>query len=114
MTKAYRQAARLNDKSGLKAASTDFQSILTGNGPHAEEARQYLTRGKRPAFSVAQPGLRRRLCRYRSPSRRKDPIKGVIRQFAHAFEQRDADALVRIWPTIGAEYEGYARLGLRR
>jgi ketosteroid isomerase-like protein len=31
----------------------------------------------------------------------------VIRQFAHAFEQRDADALVRIWPTIGAEYEGY-------
>ena len=105
MTKAYQRAARLDDKSGLKAASTDFQSIITGNGPHAEEARQYLKEVNDRLSALSQPPAK--AAPTPVPAKSEGSIKGVIRQFAHAFEQRDADALVRIWPTIGAEYEGY-------
>jgi len=105
MTKAYQQAARLNDKSGLTAASTDFQSIIKGDGTHADEARQYLTEVNDRLAALSRPSAKP-AAPIAGPNR-ENSIKGALQLYARAFEQRDADALVRIWPTIGAEYEGY-------
>ena len=105
MLRAYQQAKRLNDKNGLTAASMDFQSVTKGGGPHADEAGKYLleVNDLLAALGRASPKP--------SPAspvaNRDNSVKEAIQLYARAMEKRDADALVKIWPTIGAEYEGY-------
>ncbi len=105
MVKAYQQAKRLGDKNGLMAASTDFQSIVKGGGPHADEATRYLAEVNNALVALGRPLAKP------SPAmpaaNRENSVKEVIQLYARAMEKRDADALVQIWPTIGAEYEGY-------
>ncbi len=105
MVKAYQQAARLNDKNGLKAASTDFQSIIKGDGPHADDARNLLTEVNDRLAALSLPSAKP--APTTASTIRENSVKGALQLYARAFEKRDADALVQIWPTIGAEYEGY-------
>jgi eukaryotic-like serine/threonine-protein kinase len=103
---AYRQAARLSDKAGLTAARINFQSIVSGGGPHAQEAQIFLDEvGKKLAVftqSSAAPasGV--------SPTRDRDnAVRAAMQLYVAAFEQRNVDALRQVWPNIGSQYESF-------
>jgi eukaryotic-like serine/threonine-protein kinase len=103
MVKAYQQAARLNDKSGLTTAHTDFESIVKGGGPHADEAQNDLAavNDKLAALSQSSP---------KTPAasvNRENSVRTAIQLYSHAFDQKDADALLQIWPSAGPRYEGF-------
>jgi eukaryotic-like serine/threonine-protein kinase len=94
MVQSYQQAIKTNDKGQLNAARNDFQSIVQGAGPHAEEAQKYLAdvNEKLDALSkrVIDPGVQDALLRY-----------------SKALERRDADALLLVWPNVITQLAGY-------
>jgi eukaryotic-like serine/threonine-protein kinase len=103
MVKAYQQAARLNDKTGLTTAHTDFESIVKGDGAHADEAQNYLAavNDKLAALGQSSP---------KTPTaavNRENSVRTAIQLYSHAFDQKDADALLQIWPNAGPRYEGF-------
>ena len=103
MVKAYQQAVRLNDKNGLTTARTDFQSIVKGGGPHADEAQNYLAqvKDKLPALSQSSPKTSA------AAADRENSVRTAIQLYSRAFDQRNADALLQIWPSAGPRYEGF-------
>jgi hypothetical protein len=107
MVKAYRHAVRLSDKSGLTAARTDFESIVTGDGPHADQARNYLAEvDDKLALSQVSP----RPEASAAAVNRENAVRAAIQLYAHAIEQRDVNALQQVWPGVGARYDGYKLL----
>jgi hypothetical protein len=103
MVKAYQQAARLNDKSGLTTARTDFESIVKGGGAHADDAQNYLAQvnGKLAALGQSSPKTSA------AAANRENSVRTAIQLYSHAFDQKDADALLQIWPNAGPRYEGF-------
>jgi len=109
----YQQAASANDRNGLAAARTDLQSIIQGGGPHADEAQRFLADVNdklaalnQPPISPAKPAVRPET----PPVVTEDAdagIRAAIRRYSLAFEQKDADALRKIWPNMGDKYSGY-------
>ena len=109
---ALQQYQQSNDKKGLEAARSSFQPIAQGDGAHAAEARKYLNDIDTkiaalnqpvapPPPAVAKPDI---------PSGRAlddAAVRDVIKRYGQAFEQRDADALRKIWPSMGKKYEKY-------
>ncbi len=108
----YQQAASASDKNGLAAARTDFQSIIQGGGPHADEAQRFLADVNDKLAALNQP-----ISPGKPPVRPETPrvvtedadagIRTVIQRYSQAFEQKDADALRKIWPNMGNKYSGY-------
>jgi serine/threonine-protein kinase len=106
----YRHAAGTNDKNGLAAARSDFQSVIQDGGPHAGEAQKYrteidnkLAELNQPAVPPPQPPAKID----NSPSLKVDndgDVRGVIQRYAQAYNQRDADALLQLWPAMGTRY----------
>jgi hypothetical protein len=94
MVQSYQQAIKTNDRDLLTAARNNFQAIVQGGGPHADEARQYLTDldTKLPSLTqvVVDPGIR-----------------DVLARYSKALEHRDADALLQVWPNVKTQLEGY-------
>ena len=84
----YQQALNANDKSALEAARNNFQSIMQGGGSHAGEAQKYVDEisAKLVALNLSVANA---------------AVRAVIQRYAQAFDQRSADALRAIWPTIG-------------
>jgi hypothetical protein len=110
----YQKATRLSDKDGLTAARTNFQSIVQGGGPHAEEAQKYLDEVTKKLADLSQsPPSQSPANSGSSPSGsspatdRENAVRATMQLYVHAFEQRDVDALRQIWPSIGAQYEGF-------
>jgi eukaryotic-like serine/threonine-protein kinase len=103
MVKAYGQAARLSDKTGLTTAHTDFESIVKGDGAHAGDARNYLAEvnDKLAALNQSSPKTSA------AAVNRENSVRTAIQLYSHAFDQRDADALLQIWPNAGPRYEGF-------
>jgi ketosteroid isomerase-like protein len=109
----YQQAASASDKNGLAAARTDFQSIIQGGGPHADEAQRFLADVNdklaalsQPPISPAKPPVRPETPRVVTEDANAG-IRAVIQRYSQAFEQKDADALRKIWPNMGNKYSGY-------
>ncbi len=103
MVKAYQQAARLNDKSGLTTARTDFQSIVKGDGAHADEAQNYLAQVNDKLATLSQSSPKTST----AAANRENSVRAAIQLYSHAFDQRDADVLLQIWPNAGPRYEGF-------
>jgi hypothetical protein len=103
MVKAYQQAARLNDKSGLITANTDFQSIVKGGKAHADEARNYLAEVNDKLAALGQSSPKTSA----AVANRENSVRAAIQIYSHAFDQKDADALLQIWPNAGPMYEGF-------
>jgi hypothetical protein len=113
---SYQQALQeyhqSNDKKGLEAARSSFQPIAQGDGSHAAEARRYLNDINARIADLSQPvtpsppAVTRREI---PPGRANDEaaVREVIKQYGQAFEQRDADALRKIWPSMGKKYDKY-------
>lgn len=104
----YQQASSANDKSGLEAARTSFQSIARAGGAHASDAQRLVDEiGSKlaalnpppPTPAPVQPAP------VAGPSD-SDAVASLVKQYSQAFEQRNADALRQIWPTIGKRYDG--------
>ncbi len=102
----YQQASSTNDKIGLEAARTSFQSIAKAGGAHASEAQRFvdeigtkLAALNQPPPAVPPPPV--------SGALDNDAVLALVKRYAQAFEQRNADALQQIWPTMGKLYAGY-------
>jgi serine/threonine protein kinase len=105
-----------NDKDGLEAARNSFQSVVQGGGPRAGDARRYLgeINSKLAAMkSEATPLPQQPAPKMEVPAAKVDErpaISNLVQQYAQAFEQRDADALRKIWPSIGNRYDKYKQV----
>ena len=113
----YQQALGASDKNALTSAGGALQPFAQG-GPHAGEAQKYLneinarlTALNKPAPPpvVEAPPV--------APTKREAPpvspvesdagVRAVVQRYRQAFEQRDADALRQIWPSMGERYRKF-------
>jgi uncharacterized protein YbaR (Trm112 family) len=116
MVQRYQLASGANDKNGLAAARTEFQSVIQSGGPHAEEAQKYLSDVNSKLAALSQPVV--------VPEPKPTPkpekptvatvdndaaVRAVIQKYVQAFDQKDADALRQVWPSIGPLYARYKR-----
>ena len=105
-----------NDKNALEAVRNNFQSVAQGGGSHAGDARHYL--GEINARLAAMkpetpPPAPQPAAKVEIPPVKVDErpaISNLVQQYAQAFEQRNADALRRIWPSIGNRYDKYKQV----
>jgi serine/threonine protein kinase len=116
----YDQAKKANNKGGLEAVRSGFQSIAQGGGSHAGDAQKLvdeisakLSAMNQPASPPLAPSVKA------EPSSgaadrdavlaliNRDAVLALIKRYAQAFEQRNPDALRQIWPTLGNRYAVY-------
>jgi hypothetical protein len=115
MVQKYQQAATANDKNGLMAVRTDFQSVIQSGGAHAEEARRYRSEADNKLTVLNQPPV----VSPKPPAKVEAPpavienndaeVRIAIQRYAQAFNQRNADALRTVWPDIGSKYAQYKK-----
>ena len=104
------------DKNSLEAARNSFQSVAQGGGSHAGDARHYLGEINSKLAAMKQevpPPAPPPPAKVEVPAVKVDErpaIGNLIQQYAEAFEQRNADALRKIWPSIGSRYDKYKQV----
>lgn len=112
----YQQAADAGDKAGLELARSSFQSLAQGGGPHANDAHEYLSEVSGKLAALNSPAPPATTTRQAPPAAKPEPaapvdptpaIRSVIQRYALAFDQRDADGLRQIWPSMGKRYAGF-------
>jgi serine/threonine-protein kinase len=114
MVQRYRQASAANDKNGLATVRNDFQSIIQTGGAHASSAQQYVSEinKKLDALNAPPPPVAP------APVAPKETVNAtkmnesavgvVIQSFFQAFEQKNADALRQVWPSMPQQrYDRY-------
>ena len=111
------KATGASDKAGLEKSRATFDAIGKSNSPHASEARQYATTINSKLEALNQPPP----APAPTPAPAKpDPaavraadeaaIRNLVTQlYPSAFQQRSADALARIWPSMGSQRHGKYR-----
>ena len=105
----YQQASSANDKSGLDAARTSFQTIGQAGGPHASEAQKYVDdiNTKLAALNAPRPApVAPVKPEVTSTTADHDAVVALVKRYSQSYEQRNADALRQIWPNIGKRYTG--------
>jgi serine/threonine protein kinase len=106
----YQQASSANDKSGLDAARTAFQSIAKAGGPHASDAQRFADEIGTKLTALNQPPPPVTPTPVQPPPVSgpvdSDAVLALVKQYSQAYEQRNADALRQIWPTMGKRYAG--------
>jgi hypothetical protein len=95
---AYQQAiqryrANTTDKSALDASRSDFQSIAKGGGHRAADAQKIVDEINAEVAVLNQP-------RINPPADEAPAVIAAVQRYADAFDQRDVDALRRVWPTM--------------
>jgi ketosteroid isomerase-like protein len=122
----YQQALNISNRAALEAARSSLQSIAQGGGPHAADARRYLgeINNKIAALNVPSPptvlspasppansGIpsvtKPETPPASNPTDTNAAIRAVIQRYAVAFDQRDADGLRQVWPSMGKRYAGF-------
>jgi eukaryotic-like serine/threonine-protein kinase len=100
------------DKSGLEQSRSDFVGIVRGNGPRAADAQQYVTDISKKLDALSQPPPSPPAVKTEPSGTAADDraIRDVILRFIHGFEQRSADSVSQVWPTIPPKISaGYKR-----
>jgi len=107
----YEQAVSTKDRGALELAQGELQAIVNGNGPHTVDAQKYLSQIPAriaalapPSTLTVSPPSKTEISPGQSADR--DAVLAVVQSYAQAFERRDADALRKIWPTMGNKYDG--------
>jgi hypothetical protein len=101
-----------SDKNSLEAARNSFQSVAQAGGSHAADARRYVSEINTKLASLNQqttPSLQP-APKVEPPAQKIDErtaISSLIQQYEQVCEQKDADALAKIWPGIGKGYDKY-------
>jgi eukaryotic-like serine/threonine-protein kinase len=116
LVQKYQQAASANDKSGLAAAHSEFQSISKGGRAHADEAQKYMGEidSKLAVLNAPPPAPPPAVPKPEAPVTTPAPapdanvaVQAVIQRYAQAFERKDANALRQTWPNMGDKYARY-------
>jgi eukaryotic-like serine/threonine-protein kinase len=103
----YQRVKDNKDPAVLEASRSELQSIVRGGGARASDAQRLLDEvnlrinalNAPPVTPVTPPPV--------APDE-TPAIRAAVQQYATAFQQRDADALRKIWPSLGgAEYERF-------
>ncbi len=105
----YQQASSANDKTGLDAARTAFQSVGQAGGPHAAEAQKYVDdiNTKLAALNAPPPApVAPAKPDVASGTADHDAVLALVKRYSQAYEQRNPDALREIWPNMGKRYAG--------
>jgi serine/threonine-protein kinase len=106
----YQQALAAHDKGGLEAARTAFQPIVQSGGAHAADAQKRLDEINNELAALNQPPPQPPAPPPVKPeapaSAARDAILALVREYEQAYNQRSADALQQIWPSIGSRYAG--------
>ena len=113
----YQQALNTNDKNALTSASGALQPFAQG-GPRAGEAQKYLSEINAKLMAMSKPAAPPAAEAPTVTTTKREPpavnpvesdagVRAVVLRYQHAFEQRDADALRQIWPTMGGQYKKY-------
>ena len=106
----YKQASAANDKSGIDAARDSFLLIAQGGGLRAADARKYVSEINEKNTTAQLAAAPPPVAKPETPSLKsldEAAVRGVIKRYEEAFQQRDADALRGIWPNIGKKYGKY-------
>jgi hypothetical protein len=97
----------------LKALQGKFQALSSDGGPQSNEALSYAN-GIPGAILDVQARMQKKNAgrpavpaESSSASSSKAAVRAVIQRYVQAFERKDADALTKIWPTIGSSYDSY-------
>jgi serine/threonine protein kinase len=97
----------------LNALLQKFQALSSDGGPQSKEALSYASgvpaaivdvQNRMQAKSAAKPSVAPESA---SAMAAKAAVRAVIQRYVQAFEQRNADSLTKIWPTIGSNYTSY-------
>jgi len=112
----YQQALSASDKNALTSASGALQPFAQG-GPHAGEAQKYLNEVNAKLTALNKPAPPVVEAPPVAPTKREAPpvspvesdagVRAVVQRYRQAFEQRDADALRQIWPSMGERYRKF-------
>jgi serine/threonine protein kinase len=105
-----------NDKNALESARNSFQSVAQGGGSHAADARRYVGEINSKLAAIKQettppppqPAAKVDIAPAKIDER--PAISSLVQQYADAFEQRNADSLRKIWPSIGNRYDKYKQV----
>jgi hypothetical protein len=105
-----------SDKNGLEAARNSFQSVAQGSGSHAADARRYIGEinsklaAMKPDVPPPPPQAAAKVDVPPAKIDERPAISNLVQQYGQAFEQRSADNLRRIWPSIGNRYDKYKQV----
>jgi len=112
----FNQLKRRDDDAGvqkLKALQGKFQALSSDGGPQSNEALNYAN-GIPGAIVDVQARMQEKNAgrpvvpaETSSASASKAAVRAVLQRYVQAFERKDADALTKIWPTIGSSYDSY-------
>ena len=99
---AYQQSmqryrASANDKTALDASRSDFQSIMRGGGHRAAEAQKIVDDINAKLALLNQPP---NPTKPNAPFDETPAVLAAVQRYADAFDQRDAEALRQVWPTM--------------
>ncbi|MGA9797672.1 MAG: protein kinase [Terriglobales bacterium] len=105
-----------NDRNALESARNSFQSVAQGGGSHAGDARRYVGEINAKLAAIRQettppppqPAAKVDIAPAKIDER--PAITSLVQQYADAFEQRNADSLRKIWPSIGNRYDKYKQV----
>ena len=89
--------ANANDKAGLDASRSDFQSIAKSGGHRAADAQKKVDEiGVEFAKLNQPPGPAKVI----PPPDETPGVLAAVQRYADAFDRRDVDALRQAWPTM--------------
>ena len=113
----YQQAVANNDKNALTSIKGELLGIIQAGGPHATEAQRYrsdldnkLAALSEPPATPAPPPAAKVASPVKPAADSDADVRAVIQRYGQAFEQRDADALRQIWPSMGSKYGRYKQI----
>jgi hypothetical protein len=109
----YQQSAGANDKKGLEGARASLQAIAQGSGSHAADARGYLNQIDAKIADLNQPPpppvVKPQVPPVQANNNDEDAVRNVVKRYQQALEQRNADAMREIWPSLGKRYDRFKR-----
>ena len=99
---AYQQSiqryrASANDKAALDATRSDFQSIMRGGGHRAADAQKIVDDINAKLALLNQPP---NPTKPNAPFDETPAVLAAVQRYTDAFDQRDAEALRQVWPTM--------------
>jgi secreted Zn-dependent insulinase-like peptidase len=98
--RALQQYQQANDKKSMEGARDTLQSIAQAGGSHAADARKYVEDINKRIAALNPPPPPPPV---KSSTREQDEgaIRTLVNRYEQAFDARNADALLKIWPNMG-------------
>jgi hypothetical protein len=97
------QALNGGDKATLEASRSALQNIAQGGGSHAGDAQKYVDQINAKLTAMQPPPPPAKPETPSGPSD-NDAVMALIKKYSQAYDQRNANALLEIWPNMGKRY----------